>query len=101
MFEPKAIVAIAGMISTSFVCWKIIEEVGKWLARRHQVQSGMPADQEARMQRIEQAVEAVAIEVERIGEGQRYTTQLLADRARADAAMTRLPSGYKPVVTPH
>jgi hypothetical protein len=31
--------------------------------------------------RVEQAVEAIAIEVERIGEGQRYVTKLLGERA--------------------
>jgi hypothetical protein len=35
----------------------------------------------AHMERLEQAIEAVAIEVERISEGQRYTTKLLAERA--------------------
>ncbi len=39
-----------------------------------------PADS-ARLARVEQAIEAVAIEVERISEGQRFVTQLLADRA--------------------
>jgi hypothetical protein len=35
---------------------------------------------EARLERIEQAVDAIAIEVERISEGQRFTTKLLSDR---------------------
>jgi hypothetical protein len=34
-----------------------------------------------RLARIEQAVEAMSIEVERISEGQRFTTKLLSDRA--------------------
>jgi hypothetical protein len=34
------------------------------------------------MQRLEHAIEAVAIEVERISEGQRYTTKLLAERGK-------------------
>jgi len=29
---------------------------------------------------VEQAVEAIAIEVERIGEGQRFVTKLMSDR---------------------
>lgn len=33
--------------------------------------------------RIEQAIEAMAIEVERISEGQRFTTKLLSERASA------------------
>ena len=41
----------------------------------------VPADVTGRLERIEQAIEAVAVEVERISEGQRFTTKLLADRA--------------------
>ena len=33
-----------------------------------------------RLDRIEQGVEAVAVEVERLGEAQRYTTRLLGER---------------------
>ena len=35
---------------------------------------------ERRLERVEQAVEAIAIEVERIGEGQRYVTTMLDSR---------------------
>jgi hypothetical protein len=38
-----------------------------------------------RIGRIEQAVDAIAMEVERIGEGQRFTTKLLAERGDAVA----------------
>jgi hypothetical protein len=34
----------------------------------------------ARLERIERAVESVAVEVERISEGQRFVTKVLADR---------------------
>jgi hypothetical protein len=37
----------------------------------------------ARLERMETAVDAVAVEVERVGEGQRFTSQLLAERAPA------------------
>jgi len=40
---------------------------------------------EERLARIEAAVEAVAIEVERISEGQRFVTKLLAERTGATA----------------
>jgi hypothetical protein len=39
----------------------------------------LPANVENRLERIEQAVEAVAIEVERISEGQRYLTKIMAE----------------------
>ena len=41
-----------------------------------------PSISEARLARIEQAVEAIALEVERISEGQRFTTKLLSEQAR-------------------
>jgi hypothetical protein len=37
------------------------------------------ADNSARMERLEQGVEAIAIEVERISEGQRFVTKLLSE----------------------
>jgi hypothetical protein len=42
---------------------------------------------EDRLTRIEQAVDAIAVETERISEGQRFTTKLLAERhgARAES----------------
>lgn len=43
--------------------------------------ASVPPDVIARLDRIERSVEAVAIEVERISEGQRFTTKLLSDRA--------------------
>ena len=48
-----------------------------------------PSDVTDRLERIEHAVESVAIEVERISEGQRFTTKLLTDRG--DGAATALP----------
>ncbi len=39
------------------------------------------ADLDGRLQRIEQAVEAVAVEVERVSEAQRFSARLLAERA--------------------
>jgi hypothetical protein len=44
----------------------------------------IPAEVSGRLERIEQAIEAVAIEVERISEGQRFTTRLLSE-GRGDA----------------
>jgi hypothetical protein len=37
-------------------------------------------DVTARLERIERAVESVAVEVERISEGQRFVTKVLSDR---------------------
>jgi hypothetical protein len=47
------------------------------------VVSAIPADLMARIQRIEQATETSSLEIERIGEGQRFITKLLSDKAPA------------------
>jgi hypothetical protein len=43
-------------------------------------QQGM-ASSDQRLARVEQAVESIAIEIERISEGQRFVTKLLSERA--------------------
>ena len=53
----------------------------------------MAPDVTSRLERIEQAVDAIAIEVERISEGQRFTTKLLTERASDASRVTeRRPS---------
>ena len=49
----------------------------------------IPKDVSDRLERMEQGIEAVAVEVERIGEGQRFVTQLMSERAHRAA----LPEG--------
>ena len=44
--------------------------------------SQVPHEVSDRLTRIEQAVDAIAVEVERVGEGQRYVTNLFADHSR-------------------
>jgi phage shock protein A len=52
-----------------------------------------------RLQRMEQAIESIALEVERIGEAQRFTTKLLADKQ--PDAMARLSRKEPSTITPH
>ncbi|MEO6528323.1 MAG: hypothetical protein ABIP93_17010 [Gemmatimonadaceae bacterium] len=40
----------------------------------------IPSDLSARLEHMEQAIDSIAVEVERISEGQRFTTKLLAER---------------------
>jgi len=77
------------------------------LARRVWVRGGarptaVNIENSPRLQRIEQAIESIALEVERIGEAQRFTTKLLAERepvaGRVAPASTRREPG---VITPH
>ena len=39
----------------------------------------IPSEITARLERMEQAIDSVAVEVERISEGQRFTTKLLSE----------------------
>jgi hypothetical protein len=52
----------------------------------------IPSEVAARLERMEQAIDSVAIEVERISEGQRFTTRLLSEGKGAAGA----PSGASP-----
>lgn len=40
----------------------------------------VPLEVTSRLERMEQAIDSIAIEVERISEGQRFTTKLLTER---------------------
>ena len=55
---------------------------GRW-AQPKVIAAGTPPETAAQLKRIEQAVEAVAIEVERIAEAQRFSAKLMAGQARA------------------
>jgi|RhiMetdeSRZDD1v2_1073273.scaffolds.fasta_scaffold09856_8 hypothetical protein len=53
-------------------------------AQRKGARPDLSPEVQDRMSRIEQAVDAIAIEVERMSEGQRFTTRLLAERLGED-----------------
>ena len=53
----------------------------------------LPPETNARFERMEQAIDAIAVEVERISEAQRFTTKLLAERGSSP------PRGELPVET--
>ena len=59
-------------------------------------------EESPRLQRMEQAIESIALEVERIGEAQRFTTKLLADRQpEAAARLGAVPRREPGTITPH
>lgn len=75
-----------------------------WLSHKEKMAGiAAPAEQthalEQRLARIEQTVDAIAVEMERVGEGQRFVTKLLADRSPALPAPAALQQGR--VNTPH
>ncbi len=79
--EGPFVVATVGIISSAFVA---IVGLTLWYRARTRLASSKPASLPAelgtRMERIENAVESIAVEVERISEGQRFTSRLLSER---------------------
>ena len=53
---------------------------GKSRAQKDMLNSGSDPEMLTRLARVERIVEATAIEIERISEGQRFTTRLLSER---------------------
>ena len=77
---PEVFVPIAAFIMIT----TIVTSVLRYRERSRGQQLGIsPIGGEIsnRLERIEQAIEAIAVEVERISEGQRFTTRLLSERA--------------------
>jgi ribonuclease D len=76
--------------------------IGVMLARAHmrQMERGsrteLSPELAERLDRMEQAMEAIAVEVERVSEGQRFTTKLLAERGGTPAASENNPKGGTP-----
>jgi hypothetical protein len=78
------------LVPITFFGMVAIVSVGMPLARAYarRMESGaarptVPPDVTARLERMEQAIDSIAIEIERISEGQRFTTKLLSDRVVA------------------
>ena len=75
---------IAMISVTAILCFSVVRVVTAFISRNRQQVLPREADpkMDERLARIEQAVDAIAIEVERISEGQRFTTRLLSERTR-------------------
>ncbi len=81
MFIPGELIPIIALLIIP------VTAIGVPLARavarridRQAVQPRIPSDVSARLERLEQGMDAIAIEVERISEGQRFVTKLLAEK---------------------
>jgi len=64
----------------------------KRIGRRAPTPAPVPSDVTTRLERIEQAVDTIAIEVERISEGQRFVTKIMVERPSTAAASAEPPS---------
>lgn len=75
---PEEVVAIIGMF-IFFVCFPIVIAYSRRIWRRGAQVTKLPPELNSRLDRLEQSVESVAVEVERIGEGQRFVTNLFIE----------------------
>jgi hypothetical protein len=101
MSDPgKVIVAVSFFGTVAYVVRLLVLNARAVMSRGSSTTQSIVVDDD-RMTRLEQAVESIALEVERISEGQRFTTKLLADRAQAD--LLRAVSSAEPNrhTTPH
>ena len=73
---PVALFVITGLTTIFYPIARAYARRLESDARRYQV----PTELAARLERMEQALDTVAVEVERISEAQRFTTKLLAER---------------------
>jgi chromosome segregation ATPase len=81
---PASVVAIVFII---FAIFPLILAFSRAFRRRAPMTRPDPVQRETaeRLARMEQAVEAIAIEVERVSEGQRFVTRLLSESRQAPA----------------
>lgn len=88
---PDGLVDMMGIIFGSITIMSLGTPIVKAWARRFDRRTEMKQQGavDQRLAAIEHAIESVAIEVERISEGQRFTTKLLADRAPAEMERVR------------
>ena len=88
--------------STALIASNVALAIALIRARRRirRLERGHTSLQAGGSDRLEQAVEAIALEVERISEGQRFTTKLLAERHNTtpESDPRRAPDQ---IVTPH
>lgn len=79
MNGPEFLIPIAFF----FAAASIVRTVFKHRERRLEIEAqswGGGRDANVRLERMEQAIDAIAVEVERIAENQRFTTRLLTER---------------------
>jgi hypothetical protein len=94
---PSVIVPIGAFVMAIIIAIGV--PLARAYSRRMDAESRnprIPDEVARRLERMEQALEAVAIEVERISEGQRFTTKLLSEGRGGGDARQIQPSSASP-----
>ena len=104
--STDAIEALSFFFGLAATAWAAAYAWGKWLKHRYDEEKptiGTRASDTERLARLESALEALALELERMGEAQRYTVKLLDERLPRAIAAGRpgQPAEGGRIVTPH
>lgn len=70
------------MMGVTAIGWPIARAWARKMDR-DALQPKIPLELSGRLERMELAIDSIAVEVERISEGQRFTTKLLSERQQA------------------
>ena len=101
--NTDAIEALSFFFGVAITAWAAAFSWAKWLKHRYdeeritRPESNVDAQ---RLARLETSVEALALELERIGEAQRYTVKVLEERLPR-ALVSGKPNEGGRIVTPH
>ena len=78
----EAVLAVGSMLTFALIFPFVIAYSRRVWRKSAKMTVTLPPEVAARMQTMEEAIESVAVEVERIGEGQRFMTQALSEQPR-------------------
>jgi hypothetical protein len=93
VIPPQAVdISLAFFLTVAFIIvgLPLARAFARRMDRRGASPAQIPGEVSAQLAQLNQAVDAIALEVERISEGQRFTTRLLSEQR--DAARQTLPS---------
>ena len=76
------------MVAAIIIGYPLMRAIAKRIERGAPQPAQLPNDVRDQLHQISASVDAIAIEVERISEGQRFTTKMLTDRAREGTILT-------------
>jgi hypothetical protein len=99
MSNPEVIIVpvvfvIPAMVIFARMCFRHRERMAELRGSRDPALEG-------RLTRIEEAVDTIAIEIERMGEGQRFVTKLLTERAAQSLPEKSASASSGRATTPH
>ncbi len=84
---PDEVIPLVGMtlsiVMAMVILFPIARAIGRWIDRRTDRSLVRVAEVAPQLRQLQESVDAMALELERIGEAQRFQAKLMADRATA------------------